>query len=97
MELADAAAGELGADDVGVGGECADHVRVEVDAGGDGGEVVDHDGDGGGVGDLERCGALAGTSMHWDQMHELRTAVWKRMMLSGVIWGGQVDEVSTSA
>ena len=35
--------------------------------------------------------------MHWDQMHELRTAVWKRMMLSVVIWGGQVDEVSTSA
>ena len=97
MELADAAAGELGADDVGVGGECADHVRVEVDTGCDGGEVVDHDGDGGGIGDLVEGDALVRAGVHWRQMHELRTAVWNRMMLSGVIWGGQVDEVSTNA
>lgn len=37
------AAGEFGTDDVGVFAEGGDCVRVEVETGGDDGEVVDHD------------------------------------------------------
>lgn len=51
-DLGDAAAGELDADDVGVLAEAGEHVRVDVEAGGDAREVVDDDGDQGGGGEL---------------------------------------------
>lgn len=40
------ATGEFGANDIRVGTEDGDGVRVEVEAGCDSGEVVDHNGDG---------------------------------------------------
>ena len=55
MEFADAAAGELCANDVRVVGQLEDDVRIEVETCCDGGEVVDEIWEGGVSGDLEWC------------------------------------------
>lgn len=51
-DLGDSTAGELNTDDVGVLAQAREHVRVDIEASGDTGEVVDDDGDGAGVGEL---------------------------------------------
>lgn len=58
--LGDAAARQLDADDVGVLAQRGEHLRVDVEAGHDAGEVVDDDGDGAGVGELPEKGQDGG-------------------------------------